>query len=224
MKNIKERIKIDWKHHIIELVVVFVGVTSAFLLNDWAQKRNSIELEKQYLSSLLKDLEHDSERMKTIKEFSLKNYEDVFYLNELLSKNYSNKDTLLTLSAQLLNFEYFMPQKITFETMKSSGGMTIVSDFDLRTKIIRLYNFYSGPILFDEMIKKFSDEYTIPYFIKNSDMRNLTEIDLSFFYNRQFSNIVIGYLNIAQQKIKSLERADAECSELIAVVKKTLEN
>ncbi len=214
MKKFNPGFKLEWKKYIAELLVVFVGVTSAFLLNDWAQKRNSEELENKYITSLLDDLKNDSDNLKKTINYSQNNFDSLSYLNYLLSKNFSDTDTLLELSVKLLNFEYFYPSDVTFETMKSSGGLNIIGGFEIRRKIIKLYSQYEGTILFDDMIKKYTDGYSIPYFINNTDLRNISGTDLKFYYDKQFSNILLGYLNILRQKVSALKKAKLECDSL----------
>jgi hypothetical protein len=141
-----------------------------------------------------------------------------------LSTNYSNTDTLLEFAVKILNFEYFYPQRTTFETIRSSGGLNIISDFQTRTKIIRLYNLYERPVLFDEMHKKYTDAYSIPYFLNNTDLRNISKTKHEFYYNKKFSNIVLGYLNIVRQKITALREVKSECEKLIKNINQNLES
>lgn len=49
--------KIHWKNHFMELLVVVIGITIAFILENWRQERASSELEQKYLTSFKDDLQ-----------------------------------------------------------------------------------------------------------------------------------------------------------------------
>lgn len=48
--------KINWIELVLQLFVVFVGVTLGFLVNDWATKRNNENLETLHLTTLAKEI------------------------------------------------------------------------------------------------------------------------------------------------------------------------
>lgn len=48
--------KINWIELVLQLFVVFVGVTLGFFVNDWATKRNNTNLETLHLTTLAKEI------------------------------------------------------------------------------------------------------------------------------------------------------------------------
>ena len=48
-------------NHLIELVVVVIGISIAFALNRWYENTKSEELEQKYMESLFDDLEKDKD-------------------------------------------------------------------------------------------------------------------------------------------------------------------
>ena len=48
--------KINWKYAIGEVIIVIVGISVAFLLNNWASERKEAKIRQQYLVNLANDL------------------------------------------------------------------------------------------------------------------------------------------------------------------------
>ncbi len=56
-KSIKQK---KWMHYLLELLVVFIGVTAGFLLNNWREDNAELNLEKKYLESFYADVTADA--------------------------------------------------------------------------------------------------------------------------------------------------------------------
>jgi hypothetical protein len=61
--------KIDWKNHLIELFVVFVGIKLAFMTEGWRENYKNLRLEKKYLESFRADLEADVNTLDSLIQF-----------------------------------------------------------------------------------------------------------------------------------------------------------
>ena len=55
-------------NYFLEFLVVFLGVTISFWLNEWNEDRKTAELHKEDVVSLLEDLEKDGERLSVVLE------------------------------------------------------------------------------------------------------------------------------------------------------------
>ncbi len=58
-KTKRQRQKINWLNHFIELVVVVIGITLAFMLNNWREAYVNHRMEEKYLNSFMDDLNFD---------------------------------------------------------------------------------------------------------------------------------------------------------------------
>ena len=58
MKRLK--INVQWTDKVVDLIVVILGITIAFTLNNWNNERQADKLRKKYLNSLYNDLQKDS--------------------------------------------------------------------------------------------------------------------------------------------------------------------
>ncbi len=74
----KKKNKRSWTYYFLELLVVFIGVTAGFLLNNWRDDNAELRLEKKYLESFYADVETDA-----------------IDLDSLIIRNQTKADTLI---------------------------------------------------------------------------------------------------------------------------------
>lgn len=66
--NKDDQPKVAKANYFLEFLVVFLGVTISFWLNEWNEDRKTAELHKEDVVSLLEDLEKDGERLSVVLE------------------------------------------------------------------------------------------------------------------------------------------------------------
>ncbi len=208
MKN-----RIDWRNHFIELVVVFIGITSAFTLNNWQENRKSARLEQKYISSVTVDIESDIEQFKNLIAYYDSTLNTVKRLDVLL-RGKSTKDSINLYCQSLFVVTEFVPQSNTYESLKTSGQMEIISDFALKKQIHEVYLNYQLVKQVDGIYKDFSNQYILPFFIKNMNFRDFDIIGSGISNQFHFANIVNGYIVSVSQKVAAYRDALEKCSSL----------
>ena len=58
--------KINWRDHLIQLIMVIIGITIALRLNNWGEQQKNSELREKYIASLITGLEHDVAMLDTL--------------------------------------------------------------------------------------------------------------------------------------------------------------
>ena len=49
----------EWGKLFFELIVVFLGVTAGFILNNWRMEQEEVKHEQKYINSFLQDINYD---------------------------------------------------------------------------------------------------------------------------------------------------------------------
>lgn len=213
MKN-----KIDWRNHFIELMVVFIGITSAFTLNNWQENRKSASLEQKYISSFIEDIESDIgelERLIVAYDSTLK---IVKRLDVLLQKK-SAKDSINLYSQNLFVVGEFVPQTNTYESLKASGQMEIISNFALKKRIHEVYFNYHEVKQVDGIYKNFFDRYIFPFLVDNVEFRSFDVAGSGILDGFKFANIVNGYIAMVTLKVTGYRTAQGKCESLKNLLK-----
>ncbi len=186
--------KINWLDHIANLLVVILGITIAFYLEGYREDKANQRQEAKYIGGLIKDLETDLEVMDTLIQVNRLIADAVVYLSDATIGESYDKDSL---GIKLLSIQYnppFDPQRITYESLKSSGDMDLISDFELRNGVIELYEqYYKGTDQYDDVIDQNLRDLYKPYYVKNIVFTSRMMVKDDFLDSHEFANIIFVY-------------------------------
>jgi len=188
------------RNYFFEILVIFVGITAAFVLKSCWNSVKAGNLEEKYLKSLHADLDKNIEELKGLIEIIEDNDNAIQKLVVMVSKAEYNPDTIIKNSVRMAFLFEFTPHSATFETLKTTGDLEIISDYDLKNGIVQLYQEYDDIKKSDELHKKFIEDHIIPYLWENIDMINGIAVNDKFYKTVTFKNILTGYLLVLSRQ------------------------
>ena len=191
----------NWQYYLFEILVVFLGIMAAFGLNSWWQGMQESNLEEKYLTGLESDIDKNITALTGLIEIAEDNYNAIQKIITMISKGDYKVDTIILYSVRMVYLFEFTQNSIIFETLKASGNFKIISDYELRNKIVEVYNHYSRIEKFDEMYRKYIDDYVIPFMWKNIDMISGKPVNTNFVKQVEFKNVLTGYLLMLTQQL-----------------------
>ncbi len=203
-----------FKNYLFEFLVVFIGIMMAFGLNSWWLGVKGGNLEKKYLIGLKSDTDKNITALTGLIEIAEDNYNAIQKIVGMISKNDYKVDTIIHYSVRMVYLFEFKQNSITFETLKALGNLQIISDYDLRNKIVEVYNHYSRIEKFDEMYRKYIDDYVIPFMWKNIDMITGKPVNTNFVKQVEFKNVLTGYLLMLTQQLDGYKKGLEKSKEL----------
>ena len=205
MKKIKWKLDIDWKSKLIDLLIVIIGITIAFQLNNFNESNKSNAQERDYLKSFYEENRDNELALSSALEFALKTKSDIDTLKQvLLSKDYED-DRIENLSASMMALSDFHPTVVTMENITESGEFKLISDLEYREKLIDTYNSYQTTSQLESILSDYVNEYVTPFFFRNIRFSDFTSLHDNFKESPEFENIVIGYDALLTQKLKGYE-------------------
>lgn len=89
--------KINWMDHLVNLVVVIVGISIAFGLNRYSENKKEEKLEQEYLKSFSEDLKDDVAQLQHIMDTSSYWMNNNQRLTEVVIQNDFEHDSLFFL-------------------------------------------------------------------------------------------------------------------------------
>lgn len=194
--------KINWKNYFFELAVVFIGITAAFLLNNWREDYKSGVLESKYLNSIKNDVIQDSINVNEI--LKLNEEKEVKFKKYIAStiKGISSIDSAIILFQDILTIPKFYPQSNTYESIKYSGNLNLISSYNLREEITNYYESFTSIQSQQEMTVEFINDYAIKFVFKNINILNWQIINKKNVGFKEVNNIIVGYYALLEQNIK----------------------
>ncbi|RPI70576.1 MAG: hypothetical protein EHM47_11860 [Ignavibacteriales bacterium] len=206
--------KQNWKYYLFEILVVFLGIMAAFGLNSWWESVQEGNLEEKYLEGLNNDLDKNLNELSGLIEIAENNNTAIQKIVTMIAQNNFQTDTIIKNSVRMAYLFEFNQNSVTFETLKTSGNIQIISEYDVRNKIVEVYNHYSRIKKFDEMYRKYIDDYVIPFLWKNIDMITGEAVNSNFVKQVEFKNVLTGYLLMLGQQIDGYKLGYEKSKEL----------
>ncbi len=134
----KHRPSRNLKYFFAELMILIIGITVSFALNEYWQQKREEKQEIQLLKSFKANLINDSTLLSVGAEFMDSQVESARRLI-LLNENAPFTDSTALDVVTLLSYIPFTPEDITFQEMKSLGTSHIIQNDSLSKEIIGLY-------------------------------------------------------------------------------------
>ncbi len=194
--------KVNWLDHLISLVVVILGISIAFYLEGARADNESIAQEKQYLQSIMKDIETDIASLDTLVAYNHVMSAALVTLSEASVGMTIPSDSALTSNVMMIQYNPpFVEQRITYESLKASGKIDLIDDFDLRNDIIQLYEqYYRGSNTYDNAISEHVRDFVKPFYVSKIQFKSPSHIDSDFLQLQEFRNIIFVYRYLFRDK------------------------
>jgi len=214
MKKVKNKLKIDWRSKLVDLVIVIIGITIAFQLNNLNESNKSKARENDYLKSFYQENKDNESNLTLALEFAQKTKMDIDSLKRiLLSRDYAD-DRIKNLTASMMTLSDFKPSVITMENITESGDFELISNFEYREKLIETYNSYQTTSQLEVILSDYVNLYVTPFLFKNVRFSDFTSLKENFVEKPEFENIIIGYDALLNQKLKGYETNIVKLKEL----------
>lgn len=213
--------KNKWKAYIADLLVVIVGITIAFALENFSNNKKQDRLEVNYLNSLKSDLEKDKEDLRLIMDSANVILQ---HIGEVFQYNYSGRPLTDYKRHHITSSylaTYFYPQNGTYVSLINSGDINVIQDFELKTALSNLYNIqYQELQRRDNVIRNLVDNMIQPYMIDNirfSFDRDGIE-DATPLKTNKAINMLGSFFNLLSARQQAYQEMMVKCDSLIMII------
>ncbi|GAB5527037.1 MAG: hypothetical protein Roseis2KO_49090 [Roseivirga sp.] len=212
--------KIRWSEYLIELLVVIIGISIAFAIENYAAHRKEKGEELLHLKGIVDDLEADARVFEEFAGYTKSTLNYVRRFNELIRNDDRTNDSLNYLLLRSGWISSYEPRDITYNSLKTSGDLEKLSNFELRRKIVYHYEHKVNDILFqNELHKRNLDVYITPILLKYSDFTSTRGLDDDFFDLRENRNTFSSLEGQLSNKHDDYEAAVEFTKEILEEVK-----
>ncbi len=214
MKKLKFKLNIDWKSKLLDLLIVIIGITIAFKLNNWNESRKINNEEKSYQTSFYDENTTNQQNLEAALEFSQQARTAIDSLKSLLLSSRYSDPRIPELIGSMMAMANFSPITTTMENITASGEFDLITDIELRTGLISTYNAYKTSSKFENLLVDYVDQYLTPYLMEHIRFRDFSPINADYVSDPLFENIVLGYEALLFQKINGYEKNLAKLNQL----------
>jgi len=172
-----------------EIILVVIGILIALSINNWNETRKQRIQEKDYYCKLLEDLNQD---VIQIEQHLVANEHRILSSNKLIyllqQPQPSQAEVILTMRDAVAKTTFtFKPSLAAFEDLKSSGNLGLLTDLDLKNKLIDYYTSIEGYIDVTDII---SDKTIDAFFNPEKDFKEIGWQYIPTVFKSIDSNIV----------------------------------
>ncbi|WP_223034353.1 DUF6090 family protein [Hanstruepera marina] len=212
------------KYAIGEIILVVIGILIALQINNWNNDRNDRKLEKQYLAGLLNDLQSDSIAINDLIIMSNEQVRRKEKLHNYFDGHQFSNDSIAHFFAPQWGMPVgFVPNTVTLDEMKSSGGISLIGKQDIRKNIIEMYNTYQEFINGDQAyyernrfeLRKMA--FKIPHVFDSASLNNAIKPDIvEALKNDELRNgILANYAIGVNKELITLQEKNHELLKLL---------
>lgn len=192
--------KYNWGKLGLELLVVFLGVTSGFLLNSWRERQLEEQMEQKYIVSFIKDVSDDIKQLEELCAMDslwLKQAKN----NVLALQNHTlTQDSAISMIKKIVAINKMEPHEGTYEDITNSGNLNIIRSFELKSQIVDYHMAIKEARFVDDYFYRYFNDFVMPFIISNFNVLSAQFADDSSFKTIEFSNAFVGYFSMVQQR------------------------
>ncbi len=150
-----------FKYAIGEILLVVIGILIALQINNWNENTKNKKREHKYLTSLSKEIKEDSVTLEeTWFKAKTKKIEGLHLAKDYILGNTKIEDTLSFINkvsfGGVNSKASFQGTSNTYEELKSTGALSLISDDEIRTRIV---DYYYTKIFISSYIENIRSDY-----------------------------------------------------------------
>ena len=216
--------KINWTYYIIELVVVFIGVTAGFLLNNWREDAAENKMEHKYMESFYNEVILDKDNLDSLilhSQLKIDNLLNIIKQTEVVNKPLT-EELAQSIVMEIMYIEWLSPANDTYEDIINSGNLNIISDYNLKEKISSYYTFLNEVGNVEKFYTEHMNNYGFPILYKNYHLLRRKFVNAESYKSLEFTNMYLGVVALLQQNNEKYKEALEKNVELQNELKNAL--
>ena len=218
-----------FKYAIGEIVLVVIGILIAFSLNNWNDNRKNQKKEKLFIDGLINDLNKQKLLLDAQISYEENKVDEVNRCFQIIEE-YSIKnsaDSIFDLMNRLNPRKTFVVIDPTFEELKSTGSLSLISNQDLRKDIISFYQnlelqsqvITNNNFNIDNLYKPFTSNNRLGFYY-NSEGKLVSELDKDPSTEILLKNMLEMRKNLSGSNLSRARNSVQELEKLSTVLKK----
>ncbi len=191
------------------------------MLGNWRENYSDRQLEKKYRQSFLADLQSDHHLLDSVLVSQENSRKQISRLFQQIGATKIDQDSILILMSPILAYEPFFPSVNTYESMRNSGNMGLISDFNLQQDLVTYYHLLEEKKLVEEIYFNFINSYLTPFLMKHFDTSNQKFMDPAVLRTTEFLNLIGGSRQLLEQIHTFYQKLEQRNRDLISRLQKS---
>lgn len=207
-KFFKRLYELNWLNYLIELIIVFLGITIAFYFNQRAETKKIAELEKTYLELIANELSADSLEHHQIIKYFTKNVEEIAKNRKLIQLDVDQiNDSLYISINRLSGTTNYHPDFQTYHSIAQNGEILKISNLALRKEIAQYYAYYNTLEERHNKVNTARREKLFPFIANHYNLYEKKVLNKNAYRSDELLNILYEIRDLEIQRIYGYKKA-----------------
>ena len=206
--------KTGWLKLMLELLVVFIGVSAGFLFDSFREDRSDRALETQYLESLYNNVQADSAEIRLMIQSDQDNMDISRQAVSHMQEGTFTLDSATAIFGVMATFNFLNLEDASYLSIVNSGNLGLIRDFTLREKIVYYYRNYDDMRFVEQVYYDYVTNYILPYVTTNLDFLKGEFVNEFRVDDIEFRNMASGYYVLSSQKMEQVLLLDSLNNDL----------
>jgi len=208
-----------------EILLVMIGISLAFQLNNWNDNRIKQNTEVAYYKNIKEQIEDDKNLIEEQLDYNNLYMEQFKYANVILEANDRSKiDTLGLIVRNLTQYSDFDRKGNIYETLVNSGEIKLLKNLNIVNNIRVLeekYNYINRMenIHYDAMMTYVIQAVTPALKFSDASIQKTEQI-----YTYQFQNLILSLIQVMTEKSEVYNEALDEINNITNLINTELKN
>ena len=202
------------KYILFEVMVVFIGVSAAFFLNNWRNDKNTEAKEINYTERLIKDMSYNIEDLKERIDMDTNHINRSKVLLKGLYLKDLPEDSITSILELIVTFGTINLKYTTYEEILNNGEFNVLSNDSIRSLIIETKNLYENIGVREKFYTDFYHNLMFPYIVDNFDLMHSKAINKYLSTDVQFVNLFAANTGLKSQTVVDYEKLYILSTEL----------
>ncbi|MEM7575651.1 MAG: DUF6090 family protein [Bacteroidota bacterium] len=210
---------INWRYALGEIIIVIIGISLAFSLNNWKESSAERRQRQQYLSALELDIVAEIDQLEQLQTTIGQRLGQIQQMSSHIGFNRPGKDSVLMKVFEIGRAVSFQPDNITYQTLVNSGDLKLIDDFELRRAIEAHYSEHNEVLRNYERLDNIYASFLGDYFVRSVDYGAIRQGDFSSIDTELFRNILyslMGGYQLAFSANETCLESNRDLLEMIA--------
>ena len=182
--------KINWQYTIGEILIVIIGITIAFSLDNWNATRKGKISKTNYLKDMVGDIEEEIAHLESNNVEFQKKLRQISGILKYQAMPSSRPDTVSSALFDVAKVVNFTPKNTACQTLINSGDFKLINQLELRQKIEEHYALHALILQDYERQFKIHEKYLGDFFIQQLDYSAMRNGHFGFLESNLLGNIL----------------------------------
>ena len=197
--------KLDWQNHLVNFVLIVFSILLAFQLERCSGDRREQRLVNAHLQEILEETRFNLESHRETIEGQRR---QLGHLDSLLVLIRQSKDPARINPAvmQAMNMSLPFTKTTAYNTFIQTGDIRYLQDFDVKSELITLYEFYDIARIYSDLMVENYDNGFFSHIKENLDIVGQEPQALEAYTDRGFVNSIASIRYFVHNSIAMLEQ------------------